>query len=59
VHAATAEQFGVAGVLLLQLLEDPEHAPIDERLKPLLAYVKKLTYSPSRLLPAVKAALAA
>ena len=52
VHAATAEQFGVAEGLLRQLLEDPEHAPIDERMKALLDYVKKLTYTPSRLLPA-------
>src|SRR5574337_613410 len=46
VHAATAEQFGVAAALLRQLLENPDHAPVDERMKPLLAYVKKLTYSP-------------
>lgn len=60
VHAATAEQFGVAEGLLRQLLENPEHAPIDERLKPLLAYVKKLTHMPSRLLPAdVEAVFAA
>jgi uncharacterized peroxidase-related enzyme len=51
VHAATAEQFGVAEGLLRQLLENPEQAPIDERMKPLLSYVKKLTYTPSRLLP--------
>jgi uncharacterized peroxidase-related enzyme len=51
VHAATAEQFGVAEGFLHQLLENPEQAPIDARMKPLLAYVKKLTYTPSRLLP--------
>ncbi len=51
VHAATAEQFGVAEGLLRQLLENPEQAPIDERMKPLLSYVKKLTHAPSRLLP--------
>lgn len=51
VHAATAEQFGVAAGLLRQLLENPDHAPVDERMKPLLAYVKKLTYSPNRLVP--------
>jgi uncharacterized peroxidase-related enzyme len=49
-HSATAEQFGVAEGLLQQLLENPEEAPINERMKPLLAYVKKLTYTPSRLL---------
>jgi uncharacterized peroxidase-related enzyme len=60
VHAATAEQFGVAEGLLQQLLENPEHAPIDDRMKPLLAYVKKLTYTPSRMLPAdAKAVFAA
>jgi uncharacterized peroxidase-related enzyme len=52
VHAATAEQFGVAEGLLAQLIENPEQAPIEECMKRLLAYVKKLTYTPSRLLPA-------
>jgi uncharacterized peroxidase-related enzyme len=51
VHTATAEQFGVPEGLLGQLIENPEQAPIEERMKPLLAYVKKLTYTPSRLLP--------
>ena len=51
VHAATAEQFGVAEGLLGQLIENAEQAPIEERMKPLLAYVKKLTHTPSRLLP--------
>jgi alkylhydroperoxidase family enzyme len=51
VHAATAEQFGVAEGLLRHLLENPEQAAIDERMKPLLAYVKKQTYTPSRMLP--------
>jgi uncharacterized peroxidase-related enzyme len=60
VHAATAEQFGVAEGLLRQLLENPDHAPVDERMKPLLAYVKKLTYTPNRLVPAdAEAVLAA
>jgi alkylhydroperoxidase family enzyme len=50
VHTATAEQFGVPEGLLGQLIENPEQAPIEERMKALLAYVKKLTYTPSRLM---------
>lgn len=52
VHTATAEQFGVAEGLLVQLLDDPLQAPVDDRMKPVLAYVKKLTLTPSHMTPA-------
>ena len=49
VHAATALAFGVDERLLGQLLADPGTAPIDERLKPIFRYVRKLTETPSRM----------
>lgn len=48
-HKATAETFGVDAGLLESLLEDLESSPVDENLKPILRYVKKLTESPSRM----------
>ncbi len=49
VHTATAEQFGMPDGLLESLLEDIDSAPVDERLKPILRYVRKLTTTPSRM----------
>ncbi len=49
VHAATAEAFGVSDRLLGQLLDDVEAADVEERFKPILAYVAKLTRAPSRM----------
>lgn len=60
VHTATAEAFGVAAGVLSALLDDVETAPVDERVKPLLRYVGKLTRTPSRMTPDdAKAVLAA
>jgi uncharacterized peroxidase-related enzyme len=52
VHEATAREFGVSAKLMTQLLADIDRAPVDERLKPMLQYVKKLTLSPARMTPA-------
>ena len=49
VHTVTAEQFGVPEGLLADLMADPERAGIEEKLRPLLAYVRKLTEAPFRL----------
>jgi uncharacterized peroxidase-related enzyme len=49
VHAATAAQFGVAPDVLIQLLNDPANSPIPERMKALLAFVRKLTFTPNRM----------
>jgi len=49
VHSMTAENFGIPESLLKQLLDDPREAPVDPLMKPLLAYVKKLTLTPSRM----------
>jgi uncharacterized peroxidase-related enzyme len=48
VHSATARAFGVPETLLGSLLEDIDSAPVDDRLKPILAYAKLLTLSPSK-----------
>ena len=49
VHTATAEAFGVPEGLLADLLEDPDGAAVEARLRPLLAYVAKLTQAPARV----------
>ena len=51
-HKATAEAFGVEQGLLAALLEDLESSPVDDKLKPVLRYVKKLTETPSRMVQA-------
>lgn len=48
-HTAIAADLGVEPDLLGKLLDDVEGANVDERLKPVLRYVKKLTQSPSRM----------
>ena len=49
VHTATAEAFGVAEATLVALLDDVDSAPVDDKLKPLLRYLRKLTLTPSRM----------
>jgi uncharacterized peroxidase-related enzyme len=49
VHSQTAQAFGVPEGLLDQLLVDIDSAPIDEALKPLLRYARKLTQEPTQL----------
>lgn len=49
VHSETAAAFGVEPALLEQLLSDFEVAPIEPRLRPILAYARKLTLSPARM----------
>jgi uncharacterized peroxidase-related enzyme len=50
-HAIAAAAHGIDEALIDQLITDPESAGIDERLKPLLAYLKKLTQTPARIGP--------
>lgn len=59
VHTATAAAFGIAEETLRALLTDLDTAPVDERLTPLLAYVGKLTRTPSRMTEADAAAVLA
>lgn len=49
VHEATARQFGMDESTLSGLLANIDTAAVDERLKPLLHYVRKLTLEPSRM----------
>jgi len=49
IHSATAEALGVECGLPAGLLRDSDHAPVGERLKPLLYYVRQLTLAPGRV----------
>lgn len=49
VHAETAKAFGLEAGTLEHLLTDIDSADVDERLKPLLRYARKLTLEPSRM----------
>jgi uncharacterized peroxidase-related enzyme len=49
VHTVTAEAFGVSPGLLAAALTDLDTAPIEERLKPVLRYVGKLTATPAKM----------
>ena len=51
-HKATAEAFGVDEGLLQKLLDDVNTSPVEDKLKPVLRYVKKLTESPSKMVQA-------
>ena len=48
-HRATAEAFGVEEGLLNSMLDDLDASAVDEKLKPVLRYVGKLTATPSRM----------
>jgi uncharacterized peroxidase-related enzyme len=60
IHESAAEAFGVEPGLLAQLLDEVATADVDERLKPVLRFVAKLTLQPARMTPAdTEAVLAA
>lgn len=48
-HSFIARAHGVAPQLIDALLSDPDSAEVDDRLRPILAYVRKLTEAPSRM----------
>ena len=52
VHTATAERFGVPAGTLTALLADLDTGPVDEPMRVLLGYVRKLTLDPGRVAPA-------
>ena len=52
VHEATARAYGIDGDLLAAMIDDLDSAPVDDRLKPILAYVAKLIEPPFRLVQA-------
>ncbi|MEQ0565871.1 peroxidase-related enzyme [Amycolatopsis sp. NEAU-NG30] len=49
IHTITAEAFGVPEGLLAAAVADLDTAPVDDKLRPVLAYVGKLTRTPSRM----------
>lgn len=51
-HAIAASVYGIDEQLFGALMTDLETAPIEERLKPILAYVRKLTLTPAMIVPA-------
>lgn len=48
-HAIAANVHGVPNGLIEELIHNPDEAPIDPKLKPILAYVAKLTRTPARM----------
>lgn len=50
-HVIAARVHGVDEELFGALMTDPDAAPVEERLKPILAYVRKLTLTPARIAP--------
>ena len=48
-HCAAAEEWGIESGLIDKLLADPDTAPVEEKFRPLLSYVKKLTLTPSEM----------
>jgi len=48
-HAATARALGETPDVIQALLEDIDAAPVEQRMKPLLSYVRKLTREPARM----------
>ena len=51
VHQVTAEQFGIDEAVLTGVLTDLSTAEVDDRMRPILGYVGKLTRDPGRISP--------
>jgi uncharacterized peroxidase-related enzyme len=49
VHAETARAFGLPEGTLESLLADVDTAPVEDRMKPLLRYARKLTLQPAKM----------
>ena len=52
VHGAVAEALGTDGALVEALVEDIDRTSIPEQQRPLFHYLRKLTLTPSRMVPA-------
>ncbi|MFD0911307.1 MULTISPECIES: carboxymuconolactone decarboxylase family protein [Ruegeria] len=48
-HIVFAKAYGIEVETIEALMEDRDTAPVEDHLKPLLAYIEKLTVSPSRM----------
>ena len=49
VHSETAKAFGLKAGTIESMLADLDSASVESRMRPLLAYAKKLTVSPARM----------
>jgi len=56
-HSRAAQAFGVPEETIRTLLDDIEFAPVPDRMKPILRFVRKLTETPSRMTAADAAAV--
>lgn len=52
VHTITAEAYGVSEEVLTDLVDDVDTASVDEKLKPILKFVRKLTSEPAKMVQA-------
>lgn len=48
IHAEVAKAFGMDAELLAAIAENPEAAPVEPRMRPVLAYARQLTEAPAR-----------
>jgi len=48
-HGEAAKAFGVPEKTIAMLTEDSDAAPVDEKLRPILKFVEKLTRTPARM----------
>jgi uncharacterized peroxidase-related enzyme len=48
-HTLAAQAFGIDEAVFETLMMDPDVAPLNDKLKPVLAYVRKLTLTPTRM----------
>lgn len=48
-HSAAAYEWGIEEGLIDKLLEDLDSAPVEERFRPLLRFVRKLTLTPNKM----------
>ncbi|VAX39463.1 hypothetical protein MNBD_PLANCTO02-3112 [hydrothermal vent metagenome] len=49
IHTVTAQQFGIPVNVMTELMEDVATSTIDDAMKPVLQYAKKLTETPERI----------
>jgi uncharacterized peroxidase-related enzyme len=49
-HTATAIEFGIEESLITNLLDNIDTADVDENMKPIFKYIKKLTLDPTKML---------
>lgn len=48
-HTVYAESFGVAGEVFAPLMQDADSAPVEEAMRPILAYARLLTLDPKQV----------